>query len=385
MRTQARWWLAGGALLVIALTGSLEASIPSSVHFQGILKDGAGNPVSDGSYLVTFRIYSAATGGDTLWSDTQTVVTTDGVFQAVLGQSNPITSQVFADPSPYLGVTVSPEPEMSPRQKWHAVAYALRVSTIAGASGGVLSGDVLISGDLAVGGEIEASGTSNKVRFEFDMLGDLPDPTLFDGMFAHVHSLGRAYFAHDGVWVPLADSSHKHSTLSASDGSPLAIYVDTAGLVGIGTTAPKAMLEVNGDVIRSIARAVGYGNDETDAGELAGRTLVFTKKQSSTGVRVTYTDNMRVYSPSSAAAGRWEVLFNGAACANPGPLVYDYYDNLAGHVLHRSQTVCGTCFGLPAGSTTIQIRVVDVPSSVSGDRSTGWNNSYWSIEAEEVR
>ncbi len=47
----------------------------------------------------------------------------------------------------------------------------------------------------------------------------------------------------------MADTLHRHSELSASDGSPdRALVVDTAGKVGIGTTTPSAPLEVSGRI-----------------------------------------------------------------------------------------------------------------------------------------
>jgi hypothetical protein len=57
----------------------------------------------------------------------------------------------------------------------------------------------------------------------------------------------------------------------------------------------------------------------------------------------------------------------------------------AGADHHRADTTVGTCFGLPAGTYTIQIYV----GAVSGypanpDLYTGWNG-IWSLEAEEVR
>ena len=49
----------------------------------------------------------------------------------------------------------------------------------------------------------------------------------------------------------MADALHRHSELSASDGSPdRALVVDAAGQVGIGTASPDAKLEVAGTEIR---------------------------------------------------------------------------------------------------------------------------------------
>ncbi|HXF48884.1 MAG TPA: hypothetical protein VNL73_05605, partial [Verrucomicrobiae bacterium] len=55
------------ALLALWTLAAFGA-VPQLINFQGILKDGGGNPVADGSYSVTFTIYDAATGGTTLWT-----------------------------------------------------------------------------------------------------------------------------------------------------------------------------------------------------------------------------------------------------------------------------------------------------------------------------
>jgi hypothetical protein len=56
------------------------------------------------------------------------------------------------------------------------------------------------SGDLDMGG--------NKVLFGnvYSQLADLPNASTYHGMFAHVHATGKAYFAHNGEWVELANA-----------------------------------------------------------------------------------------------------------------------------------------------------------------------------------
>jgi hypothetical protein len=161
------------------------------------------------------------------------------------------------------------------------------------------------------------------------------------------------------------------------------ITIDSAGNVGIGTTgSPGAKLEVGGDLIRTISRAHGNGpNDTTGNGQIVSRLLSFTKKRPDTGIRVTYTDNFRVAGDS--VSGSWEIRFSGVSCKNPGPLRQDRY--MTGNS-HDGATVVSTCFGLSEGPVLIGIWVATpVPGHAAGALWTGWNNSYWSLEAEEVR
>ena len=111
------------------------------------------------------------------------------------------------------------------------------------------------------------------------------------------------------------------------------------------------------------------------------RSLTFTKQSADTGIRVSYTDNLRCY--GNAVGCQWEIRFDEQKCAAP-ELTYAFYNDGALLNIHASQTVVGTCFGLGAGEHTIQIYIAAVPGHTIGDFHTGWR-SYWAIEAEEVR
>ena len=57
-----------------------SAQVPDLIPFQAVLTDSTGALVEDGNYNVTFAFYSSATGGSSLWSETQVVATADGLF-----------------------------------------------------------------------------------------------------------------------------------------------------------------------------------------------------------------------------------------------------------------------------------------------------------------
>ena len=162
------------------------------------------------------------------------------------------------------------------------------------------------------------------------------------------------------------------------------LVIDASGNTGIWTATPKAKLEVAGDFIRTIARAQGHNQaDDTDNGAIASRVLTFVKKQNDTGIRITYSDWRRTMG-TTATSGTWEAKFNGASCTNPGPVAWAIYEWVSGNDYHRADTTTGTCFGLPAGTYTIQIYVGPTPGYAAGNLYTGWWN-LWSLEAEEVR
>lgn len=138
-----------------------------------------------------------------------------------------------------------------------------------------------------------------------------------------------------------------------------------------------------GPVIRSIARWQGYGNDTTDTGVLANRAVSITKHEATTGLRVTWSDNFRTLGTNTGC--RWEVLFNGQACATPGPLFFNKFDNTAANH-HEPSTFVGTCFGSTSGTVNVTTRVHNVIAGYGGsDCFTGWNDALASLEVEEVR
>ena len=64
-----------------------------------------------------------------------------------------------------------------------------------------------------LGGNLDAQSfditTTGKILFAnvYSNLVDLPSASTYHGMFAHVHATGKAYFAHGGAWIELANSS----------------------------------------------------------------------------------------------------------------------------------------------------------------------------------
>jgi len=92
--------LFNGGNLALAALGLAQAApqttAPQVMNYQGILKDAAGDPLN-GTYTITFRIYDSEIGGTALWEETH---------------------------DRYIGVTVEPYTEMTPRQRIASVPYA---------------------------------------------------------------------------------------------------------------------------------------------------------------------------------------------------------------------------------------------------------------------
>ncbi|MGH8004933.1 MAG: hypothetical protein ACRECJ_09455, partial [Limisphaerales bacterium] len=173
-------------LAVLFLTPVVFPTVPKLINFQGILKDGSGNPVANGSYSTTLTIYDAPTSGTALWFETQSVTTTDGLFTVLLGSTNPVPDSVFKGADRYLGVAVSSDPEMTPRQKLVSVAYGYRVNSVDGASGGTITSKVSIGpGHTNTGTDAFIAGANNTANNSYAAVGGGSNNTA-SGIYATV-------------------------------------------------------------------------------------------------------------------------------------------------------------------------------------------------------
>lgn len=132
--------IAAVCILGIATVGH---TIPQLINYQGILTDGGGTPITVPT-TVEFRIWSAASGGTQLWMESQSVnPDAAGRFRVLLGSVTPIPESAF-DGDAYLGMTISPDPEMTPRFRLVSVGYSFKTGTVNGATGGAITTKVTI-------------------------------------------------------------------------------------------------------------------------------------------------------------------------------------------------------------------------------------------------
>lgn len=149
-----RFWL---LLTVIIGLGSVipysvvNSAVPEQLNFQGILLNDDGGTVNDSTYQITFHIYDDSTGGSELWSETQTLPTENGLFNTFLGRDNPVPGTVFDEPTRWLEIELVGVGSYLPRNPIGSVAYAYRVESVNGATGGSIYGDVQLHSTMTIG------------------------------------------------------------------------------------------------------------------------------------------------------------------------------------------------------------------------------------------
>jgi len=74
-------------VLMAVLGGCISTTYPTFSH-QGRLLDASGNPVADGTYPVSYKLYHAATGSTAVYTQDTNITVQDGYFTSSFGASD---------------------------------------------------------------------------------------------------------------------------------------------------------------------------------------------------------------------------------------------------------------------------------------------------------
>jgi hypothetical protein len=269
--------LIAGLLIMVTFSFSW-ASIPQLMSYQGVLTDGAGTAVPDGNYNITFKIYDTQAGGTVLWTETQNVPVSGGIFNVTLGAVTPLNLPF--DRTYWLGISIEGGQELSPRRALTASPYSLNSQGVMGSanvfpsSGNVGIGTTTPAELLDVNGGLKIGGTSHTNAGTIRWTGS--DFEGYDG------STWKSFTAGGSGTLPSGSSGQ---TLRHNGSS----WVATSNLfndginIGIGLTNPTTTLHVNGGlslgassgtfgfmkIYRSgIANPFVYGSTTTNGGIL---------------------------------------------------------------------------------------------------------------------
>ena len=158
-----RFRFAISGVIFLAMMYAIAAQIPEIVSFQGRLMDAAGDPVADGSYSLTFRIYDADTGGSLVWSEIHPSVSlSNGLFDVILGSVTALSLPF--DQSYWVEITVDSNPPLFPRYRLSSSPYAFNAAALNGSDQVVRSIEgVSDAVDLVAGSNIDIDVTGNAI------------------------------------------------------------------------------------------------------------------------------------------------------------------------------------------------------------------------------
>ncbi len=144
-------------------------TIPRMLSYQGKLTDSLGNPVPDGNYQLTLRLYTQETGGSPFWTEIDTVMVKKGLFSVLLGARNPITSIPDAG-GVYLSLQVGTNPELTPRLRIVSSAYSFLSERSANAD--LLQGKDTVAFDSRYVNENQANSITSSMIVNGTILGE---------------------------------------------------------------------------------------------------------------------------------------------------------------------------------------------------------------------
>ncbi len=170
------------------------AATTTTISYQGTLANASGQPIS-GATPMTFKLYTAPSGGAALWTESRSganaVPVASGMFNVLLGSVTPIGVDLLSQDL-WLGLSVGGDAEMTPREKLGSVPFATRAH-FADSSPQAFSKT----------GTALASTTSNylqqfvllpDMQITFDLSDERLVTALFTGAFTNLTEVGDSVF-----------------------------------------------------------------------------------------------------------------------------------------------------------------------------------------------
>jgi hypothetical protein len=221
------------ALFLITFFSNTIAQIPRLINYQGMLMGNNSQPVPNGNYDLTFKLYDESS--TVIWTEVhnQTAVS-NGLFQVILGTITP-----FGIPfdNPYtLGIQVGSDAELQPRTPLTSVAYSIRAE----------------DADKLMGIYASPTPEPNKL-LPLDASGKFPSSVL--QLSGGIDGNGTINY------LPLFTGT---TTLGNS------IIFQTDGKLGLGTTTPTVKLELAGGDAKIYGLTIGRGSGSVATNQAFG-------------------------------------------------------------------------------------------------------------------
>jgi hypothetical protein len=234
--------LAIGAASVFVLSSYGMAQVPYLINYQGRLTDDLGDPVPDGEYEATFRIWSDSTNDSPTYqewiSPNQTILVLGGLFNYQLGSNEALPPWIIVnDTALWLGIKIGADPEIAPRARLTSVPYAYKAwkaeySGYADSAGFALSGgggggwvDDGSVVRLETSSDQVGIGTSSPAN-RLHIVGSESSPLLYVEKTGSGRGLKVSTVSACAIWVSIRTDNQLISTVTTGT-APLAVNSET--------------------------------------------------------------------------------------------------------------------------------------------------------------
>ncbi len=319
---------------LLVKNASAAAGINRVINFQGkLVNNPSATNVSNSPYTVVFSLYDQASGGTVLWSETQTVITADGIFRVALGSVTPFPANFnFNWSGLYLGIKVGSDSEMTPRIQLASVPYAFNAQQVAGLTVQDDSGNASTSGTLQVGNSkiVTFKGSSGltfndpgaSVTISFPTTGTL---TLVDTSTSQTltgKTIGTGGLTFNTTGTDITTTANQNFIVSPNG----------TGLIGFNTNSPLSSIDLQGNPV-------------------TGGTLSIASVSGQTSFAAFVIDNSGsgdLFTASSSGETKFNIARNGNITLTGAVLISG--SNGSGQCLTGGSAVkWGTCGGAPPG------------------------------------
>jgi len=237
----------GLLLLSVMVPVSSHAGVPRLINYQGeLIEDGS---PAKGFRTMTFSLWETASGGipeeSSIWYETQNSVdVTDGIYNVLLGSETSLPEDLSIYANLFLQVNIvhptHGSQKLVPLLEFTSTAFAINAAKADSVADGAVTSVMIADGAVDSNKVADNAITASKILDNSITASDIADGSgsLLDADKLDGHEASD-----------FASGTHSHHSLDAADGDPEdAVYVDSVGRVGIGTTSPQGKLEVNGSI-----------------------------------------------------------------------------------------------------------------------------------------